>query len=122
MTRKERQVPREAMQTYLDEGWVAFGITMHPDGRQEIAMYRETAKPPKPKNECAKMRPAENPYEVWRSRDGLWEWRVLKKWQIDDDKPMARWFCLVITPMTGPAGDMGDCYVSEIKSNARRVK
>jgi hypothetical protein len=71
------------------------------------------------KNECAKTRPASDPYEVWVAGD--WEWRVLKKWQADDNKPQARWFCQVITPFTGPSGDLGDVYVSEIKSVALRV-
>lgn len=71
------------------------------------------------KNECGKMRPEDNPYEVWVAGD--WTWKVLKKWQADDDKPYARWFCQVITPMTGPSGDWGDVYVSEIKSAAHRV-
>lgn len=71
------------------------------------------------KNPCGKTRPADRPYEVWQS--GEWTWNVLKKWQADDDKPNARWFCLVITPYTGPSGDMGDVYVSEIKRNARLV-
>lgn len=71
-------------------------------------------------NPAAKMRPADQPYEIWRSADGLWEWRVLKKWQVDDDKPFARWFCQVTSPMS-PYGDLGDVYVAEIKDNAVRV-
>jgi len=72
------------------------------------------------KNLCAKTRPASDPYEVWVAGD--WTWYVLKKWQADDEKPYARWFCKVVTPMTGDAGDLGDVYVSEIKRYARRVK
>jgi hypothetical protein len=47
------------------------------------------------RNQCLKTRPINNPYEVWRSRDGQWEWKVLKKYQIDDNAPFARWrvFC-----------------------------
>jgi len=67
------------------------------------------------KNLCGKMRSKDNPYEVWVAGD--WEWHVLKKWQVDDDKPYARWFCLVKSPFV-PYGEMGDVYVSEIKSNA----
>jgi hypothetical protein len=66
------------------------------------------------------MRPKTNPYEVWRSPDGSWEWQVLKKWQADDNKPYARWFCNVVSPFT-PHGEMGDVYVSEIKSQASTV-
>lgn len=68
-------------------------------------------------NPFAKSRPKDNPYEIWKSEDGDWEWHVLKKWQIDDDKPYARWFCLVKSPFV-PNGEMGDVYVSEIKSAA----
>ena len=75
----------------------------------------------KTKNECGKMRPRGNPYEVWQSLDGSWTWNVLKKWQADDDKPYARWFCNVVTPIV-PEGEMGDVYVLEIKSNAVRIK
>lgn len=71
-------------------------------------------------NPCAKTRPTSQPYEIWRSSDGAWEWRVLKKWQIDDDKPYARWFCQVTSPMS-PGGDLGDVFVAEIKANAVRV-
>ena len=60
-------------------------------------------------------------YEVWQTADGSWTWYVLKKWQADDEKEFARWFCLVVTPFV-PEGEMGDVYVSEIKSNARRIK
>jgi hypothetical protein len=71
------------------------------------------------KNECGKARKVGNPYEVWVSGD--WTWNVLKKWQADDSKPYARWFCHVVTPMTGPSGDLGDVYVSEIQRNARKL-
>ena len=78
---------------------------------------------PKPKkrtaNPCLKERKVGNPYEVWVSGD--WTWNVLKKWQADDNKPYARWFCHVVTPMTGPSGDLGDVYVQDIKRNARRA-
>ena len=72
------------------------------------------------KNLYAKMRKADKPYEIWESSDGTWKWYVLKKWQVDDDKPYARWFCLVKSPIV-PDGEYGDVYVSEIKSNAHKV-
>ena len=72
----------------------------------------------KPKNECAKMRSEDNPYEVWQG-DG-WTWKVLKKWQADDNKPYARWFCFVTSPFCS-GGEMGDVYVSEIKSQAVKI-
>jgi hypothetical protein len=77
---------------------------------------------PKAKNLCAKMVSRDNAYEIWRSISGDWTWYVLKKWQADDNKPNARWFCNVVTPMVGESGETGDVYVSEIKRNARRIK
>lgn len=68
-----------------------------------------------------KERPYERPYEVWKSPDGSWEWRVLKKWQSDDDKPMARWFVAVTSPMTFGNYDLGDEYVANIKRFAVKV-
>lgn len=82
------------------------------------------------KNLCGKTREVTNPYEVWQA--GHWFWVVLKKWQSPDKEkgnPYARWFCAVYTPATHgsynveklqPEGscDMGDTYVSEIKSVA----
>ena len=70
------------------------------------------------KNLCAKTRPKDKPYEIWKA--GSWEWHVLKKWQADDNKPYARWFCLVKSPIV-PSGELGDCYVSDIKGAAIRV-
>lgn len=33
------------------------------------------------KNKCGKTRPVKDPYEIWKSFDQSWEWRVLKKYQ-----------------------------------------
>jgi hypothetical protein len=82
-------------------------------------MAKRQAKPVKPKNLCGKMVKRANAYEVWQAGD--WTWYVLKKWQADDNKPYARWFCDVVTPIC-PDGEMGDVYVSEIKGNAIRIK
>ena len=68
-------------------------------------------------NPYAKTRKKDNPYEIWTSYDGMWKWYVLKKWQADDDKPLARWFCFVMSPFCG-GGEYGDTYVAEIKQNA----
>jgi hypothetical protein len=71
------------------------------------------------KNLCAKTVKRENAYEVWRA--GSWTWYVLKKWQGDDSKPYARWFCLVVTPIV-PDGEMGDVYAADVMQNAVRIK
>ena len=73
------------------------------------------------KNLCAKTVKREDAYEVWQSYDGSWTWHVRKKWQADDNKPCARWFCDVVTPIV-PEGETGDVYVAEIKKNARKIK
>lgn len=73
------------------------------------------------KNLAAKTRPDSNPYEVWQSLDRTWTWKVLKKWQVDDDKEYARWFCKVSSPIV-PEGEYGDVYVKEIKENAYLVQ
>ncbi len=72
------------------------------------------------KNTQAKIRPIDNPYEIWANAQG-WEWRILKKWQVDDDKPFARWFCAVKSPFTYDSYDYGDVYVSEIKQYAAKI-
>lgn len=74
------------------------------------------------KNHCAKTVKRENAYEVWKSRDGSWTWHVLKKYQADDNKQYARWFCDVTSPIVGDAGELGDVYVRDIKSQATCVK
>lgn len=78
-----------------------------------------TKKSDKSKNLCAKMRKIDQPYEIWQAGD--WEWRVLKKWQVDDDKPYARWFCAVKSNFTYGEFEYGDVYVAEIKSVAIRT-
>lgn len=71
------------------------------------------------KNLCAKTVKREEAYEVWTA--GSWTWYVLKKWQADDRKPSARWFCDVVTPIC-PNGELGDVYADDIMSHAVRVK
>jgi len=73
------------------------------------------------KNLCSKTVSRENAYEVWQSHNKSWTWYVLKKWQVNDNKQYARWFCDVVTPIC-PDGELGDVYVKEIKENAIRIK
>lgn len=73
------------------------------------------------KNLCAKTVRREEAYEVWQSRDGSWTHYVLKKWQVDDDKPYARWYCNVVSPNTSEAGETGDVYVADIKRHCRKL-
>ena len=71
------------------------------------------------KNLCAKTRKVDDPYEIWQSPDGTWEWRVLKKWQADDKKTGARWFCAVKSPFTYGGWEYGDVYTREVKSQVK---
>ena len=70
------------------------------------------------KNECAKTRKLDNPYEVYIGPNGF-EWRVLKKYQkpeLEAKNPHARWFCGVKSDFTYGSFELGDVYVSEIKT------
>ena len=76
------------------------------------------------KNVCAKTRPVDNPYEVWKDYRHGWTWKVLKKWQVDDNKPYARWFCAVYSPYLPTSDDyeLSDCYAKDIKDHAIKVE
>ena len=84
-----------------------------------IAKDEQAQKASKPKNECLKTRDKSDPYEVWQNNQG-WTWLVLKKWQVDDSKAYARWYCFVTSPLC-EYGEYGDVYVSEIKQYATRT-
>ncbi len=73
------------------------------------------------KNDQAKTVSREKAYEVWEGYGPMkgWTWHVRKKWQADDNKPFARWFCDVVSPIV-PEGESGDVYVAEIKQYARK--
>ena len=73
------------------------------------------------KNECLKTRPESNPYEVWKNERAGWTWKVLQKYQADDNEPHARWFCAVSSPCTFGQSGLGDVYASEVKANAVKV-
>lgn len=75
------------------------------------------------KNLCGKMVKRENAYEIWVTPNGQWWWYVLKKYQNEENEAKneyARWFCDVISPIV-PDGEMGDCYVKDIKSVAKKL-
>ena len=76
------------------------------------------------KNECGKRRDVNDPYEVWKSPDGTWEWRVLKKNQSPDKEvgnPYASWYCAVKSPFTFGSWEYGDTYVTDVTENAVKV-
>lgn len=61
-----------------------------------------------------KMATKEAPHAVYTYGD--WTWSVLKVNQPSKttNTPWVTWFCLVVTPMTGPGGDLGDTYVADV--------
>lgn len=59
-----------------------------------------------------KARKVDDPYLI--ITDGSWEWRVLKAYSADPNKPYGRWFCAVKSPYTFGGWDMGDTYISEV--------
>lgn len=76
------------------------------------------------KNLCNKTRSQDNPYEVWKSPDGSWTWKVLKKYQNPENEAKnqyARWFCAVQSPFTYGSWELGDVYVRDVTSNAIKV-
>jgi hypothetical protein len=67
-----------------------------------------------PKIPMNKTRSFTDPYLIINARD--WEWRVLRAYAKDPDKPYARWFCAVTTPYTFGSHDLGDTYIADIIS------
>jgi hypothetical protein len=71
------------------------------------------------KNECAKTRDINTPYEIWVGPAGF-VWKVLKKYQNPENEAKnkyARWFCAVKSNFTYGSYEYGDVYVSEILEN-----
>ena len=84
---------------------------------------------PKPKkkrepNLCKKERKVDNPYEIWKSLDGTWEWRVLSKQRSPSNEaknPYSTWFCGVKSPYTYDRYELGSVYASEVREMAVKV-
>jgi len=76
-------------------------------------------------NACNKTRNVDEPYEVWKSHNGSWEWRVLKKYQtprLEKQNKHARWYCAVKSPYTYGGWEYGDTYVKDVKQYAEQIK
>lgn len=73
----------------------------------------------KEKNLCEKVRKPENPYETWIGFgiDAGKTYRVLKKYQIDDFAPGAKYYCFVDGP-SDAKGKFMDVVVWDIKKYA----
>ena len=70
----------------------------------------------KEENPCFKTRKKDDPYEIWKGFGVFngWEWHVLKKYQVDDLSPGAKYKCFVVGP-SKPKGMILDVDVWEIK-------
>ena len=84
------------------------------------------AKPKKQRepNPCKKERKVGDPYEVWKSVDGTWEWRVLSKNQNPTNEaknPYSTWFCGVKSPYTYDRFELGSVYAKEVREMAVKV-
>jgi hypothetical protein len=70
------------------------------------------------KNPFGKTVKKENAYAVYTdTRLGGWVWYVLKTYQTPEkakSNPYARAFCLVVSPMVGERGELGDVYLNDI--------
>ena len=67
------------------------------------------------KNVWGKTRKESNPYATIQYGD--WTWKILKAYQSRKNEIgnlHARYFCKVITPMTGEWGDLGDVYCHQV--------
>jgi hypothetical protein len=65
----------------------------------------------------AKTRKLDNPYAVYRSADGTWEYRVLKTYKHPESEAKdayARWFVAGKSPNTFGSFEYGDMYATEI--------
>ena len=69
-------------------------------------------------NTCRTTRPVNNPYEIWVSFDGTWQWWVLKKYKGPESE--AKDPCAVRSPYV-PGHELGDVYVREIRQQAYKV-
>ena len=84
------------------------------------------------KNECAKTRKLEDPYEIWKCRMDMGfgdvidiEYRILKKYQTpkkEAENPLARWYTAAKSEATFGSWEYGDMYARDIKASGRRIK
>jgi len=69
------------------------------------------------RNERGKQRTVKDPYLIFQTPNGEWEWRVLKAYQADDSKPFARWYCGTRSPGTFGRWEYGDAYCADVIRN-----
>ena len=77
------------------------------------------------KNLCGKRRDVDNPYEVWIIPGTEWEFRVLKKYQNEENEAQnrwARWYLATKSPYTYGSFELGDGYAADVKGSAVKVE
>lgn len=76
----------------------------------------------KQKNEFAKLRAKNDPYEVWTGFGPMigYTWKVLKKYQEDDFEPGAKYKCLEESP-SNPSGRITDIVVWDLKKYSMKI-
>ena len=68
------------------------------------------------KNPFGKSRKVGNPYAIFQSWDGAWQWQVLKTYKLaanEDD--YSRWFVGAKSPHTWGDFELGDTYAREVR-------
>ena len=77
------------------------------------------------KNKCNKTVSVDEPYEIYVNDMAGFEWRVLKKYQNEENEaknPYARWYCAVKSPYTYDSWEYGDVYAQDVVKYGERVK
>lgn len=67
-------------------------------------------------NQCRKTRDIDNPYEIWKSHDSVWDFRVLRKNKADIN-PTCLWHCAVRSSDSAGSweySDLSPYYIKEI--------
>jgi hypothetical protein len=89
-----------------------FGVPhRNPDERWEWEGKRPT-------NPMGRSRPVDKPYLTFKNMNGF-EYRVLKSYQLNDEKPFARWFTATRSPYTMGSWELGDAYVADVVSGSQ---
>lgn len=69
-----------------------------------------------------KTRLIDSPYAIYIDEAAGFEYRVLKAYSADDDKPYGRWFLATRSPYTWGEWKLGDGYIADVKRTATLVE
>lgn len=73
------------------------------------------------KNVAGKSRNQDNPYAQWTDPLTGWEFKLLKSYQVDNNKEYGRWFMAVKSENTFGTWELGDGYVAEYRRGLNRA-